>query len=72
MDDLVSLKLVLNSLVFAFIGMVVFVLGFYTFDRITPYHLWKEIIEEKNLALSVVVGAISIGISMIISAAIHG
>ena len=72
MEDLINLKLVVNSVVFALIGMIVFVLGFYSFDRVTPYHLWKEIVEEKNLALSIVVGSVAIGISSIIAAAIHG
>jgi putative membrane protein len=72
MEELINLKVVVNSLVFALIGMVVFVLGFYTFDRITPYALWKEIVEEENLALAIVVGSVAIGISTIIAAAIHG
>jgi hypothetical protein len=33
--------------------------------------LWKEIVEEKNLALAVLVGAMSIGICIIIAAAVH-
>ena len=36
-----------------------------------PYHLWKEIVDEKNSALAIVVGAMAIGISIIISAAIR-
>jgi uncharacterized membrane protein YjfL (UPF0719 family) len=40
-------------------------------DRLTPYHLWKEIVDEKNAALAIVVGAMAIGISIIISAAIR-
>ena len=72
MEDLVNFKIVINSLVFALVGIVVLILGFFTFDRITPYHLWKEIIQEKNTALGIVVGAISLGISIIIAAAIHG
>jgi uncharacterized membrane protein YjfL (UPF0719 family) len=41
-------------------------------DRLTPYQLWKEIIEEKNTALAIMVGAIAIGICIIVAAAIHG
>jgi len=40
-------------------------------DRITPYDLWKEIVQDKNLALAVLIGAMSIGISIIIAAAVH-
>ena len=59
------------ALVFALIGIVIFVGAFVVIDRLTPYDLWKEIVEEKNLALAVLVGAMSIGISIIIAAAVH-
>jgi uncharacterized membrane protein YjfL (UPF0719 family) len=59
------------ALVFAFIGITVFVLAFAIIDRMTPYHLWREIVQEHNLALAVLVGAMSIGICIIIAAAVH-
>jgi uncharacterized membrane protein YjfL (UPF0719 family) len=59
------------ALVFAVIGIVVFVGAFALIDRMTPYHLWDEIVREKNLALAVLVGAMSIGICIIIAAAVH-
>lgn len=59
------------ALVFAFIGIVVFVGAFLVIDKLTPYDLWKEIVEEKNLALAILVGAMSIGICIIIAAAVH-
>jgi uncharacterized membrane protein YjfL (UPF0719 family) len=59
------------ALVFAFIGITVFVLAFAIIDRMTPYHLWREIVQEKNVALAVLVGAMSIGICIIIAAAVH-
>jgi putative membrane protein len=59
------------ALVFAFIGIAVFVGAFVVIDKMTPYDLWKEIVEEKNLALAVLVGAMSIGICIIIAAAVH-
>ena len=59
------------ALVFALIGIAVFVGAFVVIDKMTPYDLWKEIVEEKNLALAVLVGAMSIGICIIIAAAVH-
>ena len=41
-------------------------------DTLTPYSLWKEISEDRNTALAIVVGAMSLGICTIIAAAIHG
>ena len=62
---------ILAALVFALIGIVVFVGAFVIIDKMTPYDLWKEIVEEKNLALAVLVGAMSIGVCIIIAAAVH-
>ena len=59
------------ALIFAVIGIVVFVGAFAVIDRMTPYHLWNEIVHEKNLALAVLVGAFSIGICIIIAASVH-
>jgi len=68
------MDIVLNiraALVFPFIGIVVFVGAFVAIDTLTPYDLWKEIVQEKNVALAVLVGAMSIGICIIIAAAVH-
>ena len=59
------------ALVFALIGIVVFVVSFVVIDRLTPYDLWREIVQDKNVALAVLIGAMSIGISIIIAAAVH-
>jgi putative membrane protein len=65
------LSSVLNSVVFAAIGIVIFVIFFVVLDWITPYDLWKELNEEKNVALAIVVGAVALGICIIIASAIH-
>lgn len=62
----------INSLIFAFLGVLVFWISFLIIDKLTPYQLWKEIVEEQNTALGIIVGALSIGICIIIAAAIHG
>lgn len=62
---------ILNALVYSVLGIVVFVTSFAILDKLTPYHLWKEIVEDHNSALAVLVGAMSIGICVIIAAAIH-
>lgn len=62
----------LSSVLFALIGVGVFWLCFVIIDKITPYKLWVEIVEKQNLALGIVVAAMSLGISIIVAAAIHG
>jgi putative membrane protein len=61
-----------NSLVYTILGVVIFWIAFVIVDKITPYDLWKELVEEKNVALAIVVGAMCIGIAIIVGAAIHG
>ncbi len=61
-----------GSILFALIGVLVFWVCFIIVDKLTPYDLWKEIIEEKNIALAIVVGAMCIAIGLIVSAAVHG
>ena len=62
---------VLNALVFATLGIVIFIGAFAIVDKLTPYALWKEIVEDHNVALAIMVGAMSIGICVIIAAAVH-
>ena len=62
---------VLNAVVYAVLGMVIFAVSFIVIDKLTPYHLWKEIVEDKNVALAILVGAMSIGMCIIIAASVH-
>lgn len=62
---------VLNALVYAVLGIVIFVVSFIILDKMTPYALWKEIVEEKNVALAILIGMMSLGMSIIIAAAVH-
>jgi putative membrane protein len=62
----------LGSILYALIGVLVFLVCFVIVDKLTPYHLWHQIVEEKNVALAIVVGAIAIAIGLIVAAAIHG
>ncbi|MCE2914872.1 MAG: DUF350 domain-containing protein [Rubrivivax sp.] len=61
-----------GSLLFALLGVLVFWVCFVIIDKLTPYDLWKEIVEKQNIALAIVVGAMCIAIGLIVSAAVHG
>ena len=56
---------------YALIGVLVFWICFLIIDKLTPYDLWDEIVDKKNLALAIVVGAMCIAIGLIVAAAIH-
>jgi uncharacterized membrane protein YjfL (UPF0719 family) len=61
----------LAALIYAAIGLGVFAVAFVVVDRLTPYSLWKELIDEHNTALAIVVGAVALGIALIVSSAIR-
>ena len=62
---------VVNALVFAVLGILIFVVAFFILDKLTPYHLWNEIVHQHNVALAILIGALSLGLCLIIAAAIH-
>ncbi|HSI54258.1 MAG: DUF350 domain-containing protein [Ramlibacter sp.] len=61
-----------GSILYAMIGVVMFWACFIIIDKVTPYSLWEEIVEKQNVALAIVVGAMALGISIIVAAAVHG
>jgi len=70
--EYITLKGIINSIVFSAIGIIVLLLSYVLLEKMTPENTWKEIVANKNIALAIVFGAFIIGISIIISAAIHG
>jgi putative membrane protein len=60
-----------NAVIYSALGIVIFALAFVLIDKLTPYHLWKEIVDDKNVALAILIGALSIGMCIIIAAAVH-
>lgn len=72
MEQVINFKYVLNALMFSVFGLVVLGVSFVIFDKLTPGHLWKEIVEEHNIALAIAVGAMTLAIAQIISSSIHG
>ncbi len=63
---------IFGSVLYALIGVFIFWICFLIVDKVTPYNLWEEIVEKKNLALAIVVGSMCIAIGLIVSAAVHG
>jgi uncharacterized membrane protein YjfL (UPF0719 family) len=60
----------LAALIYAVVGIVIFVLGFILVDRLTPGSMWEELMVNRNVALGVTMAGIAIGLSIVIAAAI--
>ena len=61
-----------TTVIFVAIGLVVFALAFLIVVLVAPFSVKKEIEEDQNTSLAIIIGAIILGVAMIISAAIHG
>jgi uncharacterized membrane protein YjfL (UPF0719 family) len=70
LDEL--LPVLTTTVIFVAIGLVVFALAFLIVVLVAPFSVKKEIEEDHNTSLAIIIGAIIIGIAMIISAAIQG
>ncbi|HZF06023.1 MAG TPA: DUF350 domain-containing protein [Patescibacteria group bacterium] len=69
--DALALSSVVAALVYSVLGLVVFWVTFLIVDALTPYHLWRQLVEEKNVALAIVVGSMALSIALIVASAIH-
>lgn len=67
-----NMQVFLNSVLYAGVGIAVFVIGFFILDMLTPGKLWEEINTKQNKAVAIFAGSVAIGLSIIIAAAIHG
>lgn len=72
MEELISLKSILGSVVYSIIGITILVIAYIIFEKITPENLRKEIIEKQNTALAIVSASFILAIAIIIATAIHG
>ena len=59
-----------DSIVYSIVGTVVLGLSFYVIEKVLPFSMRKEIAEDHNVALGIILGAFVIGLSIIIAAAI--
>ena len=66
------IETVLNSLVFSVIGVVAFAIAFVVILKASPFSVRKEIEEDQNVALAIIIAAVILGIAIIVAAAIHG
>lgn len=66
------MEVLVTTIIFVVIGLIVFAIAFLIMNLVTPFSIRKEIEEDHNTALAIVIGAMIIGIAMIVSAAITG
>jgi putative membrane protein len=70
MDEL--WPVMVTTIIFVAIGLIVFALAFAIVVLVAPFSVKKEIEEDQNTALAIIIGALIIGIAIIIASAING
>jgi uncharacterized membrane protein YjfL (UPF0719 family) len=70
LDEL--LPVLATTMIFVLIGLVVFAIAFLIVVLVSPFSVKKEIEDDQNQALAIIIGALIVGISIIIAAAING
>ena len=63
---------IVTSLIYSTIGIVIFAVAYKVAERLLPFNLAKELSEDDNTAVGVLMGSIMLGLAIIIAAAIHG
>lgn len=70
MDD-IHLGALVNAVIFACTGLLLFGAAFAVVQRLSPINLWKELLENRNTAVAVLLAGIAIAMALIISSAVH-
>ena len=69
MDTL--LPVVVTTPVFVILGRIVFALAFLVIAKAAPFSVRKEIEDDQNIALAIVIASVILGSALIIAAAVH-
>lgn len=66
------LPVMVTTLLFVFLGLLIFALAFIVIEKVTPFSVRKELEEDHNVAMAIVIASVILGSALIIAAAIHG
>lgn len=70
--EMLDVPQLLGALIYSLIGIGLFGLAFFIIVKVAPFSIRKEIEEDQNTSLGIIIGAVIIGIALIISAAVQG
>jgi uncharacterized membrane protein YjfL (UPF0719 family) len=62
---------IVNALLFACLGIGLFIIVAAALARVAPFDVWKQIVEERNVAAAILAGAVALGLCWIIASAMH-
>ena len=65
-------NLLVTTLAFTALGLILFAFAFWIMNKVAPFSVRKEIEDDQNTALAIVMGSVIIDIALIVAAAVHG
>ena len=65
------LPVIVTTLVFVVIGLIIFALAFLIIAKAAPFSVRKEIEDDQNIALAIVIVSVILGSALIIASAVH-
>ncbi len=63
---------VIGTIFYGLLGIGLFLVAYVVIEKICPFSVKKEISEDQNISLGIIIGSVMIGLSIIIAAAIKG
>lgn len=66
------LRPIVDSILYSVVGAAILLAAFWLIEKVLPFSIAKEIAEDQNVGLGIILGAFILGLSLIISAAIRG
>ncbi|MGZ6141825.1 MAG: DUF350 domain-containing protein [Myxococcales bacterium] len=60
------------SLIYSAVGVIIFIFAYKLAEKLFPFNLDKELAEDQNTAVGILMGSVMIGLAIIIASAIHG
>lgn len=57
---------------YSLMGVAIFLLAFFIMAKMAPFSIKKEIEEDQNTALAILMGSVLLGLAHIVASSIHG
>jgi putative membrane protein len=72
MNELIDPHTLVSTVVYSLVGLIVFGAAFLGMVKMAPFSVKKELEEDQNIALAILMGSVIIGLAIVVAAAIHG
>jgi uncharacterized membrane protein YjfL (UPF0719 family) len=69
---MMNVNVFLNTLIYTIFGVIVFGIAFFAMVKLSPFPIRKELEEDHNVAVAVLMASVILGLAIIIAAALHG